>query len=103
MDDFDTIISSFRSEYGVSIRSDEFKTMPWSEFVSLLSGLGPNTSLARLVEIRLEDDKDILKNFTPSQHRIRNQWRYRKTKEVTQEDVGTFLEQMKQTFISMSK
>ena len=83
--------------------TDEFKTMPWSEFVSLLSGLGPNTSLARLVEIRLEDDKDILKNFTPSQHRIRNQWRYRKTKEVTQEDVGTFLEQMKQTFISMSK
>lgn len=77
--------------------------MPWSEFVSLLSGLGPNTSLARLVEIRLEDDKDILKNFTPSQYRIRNQWRYRKTKEVTQEDVGTFLEQMKQTFISMSK
>jgi hypothetical protein len=77
--------------------------MPWSEFVSLLSGLGPNTSLARLVEIRLEDDKDILKNFTPSQHRIRNQWRYRKTKEITQEDVGTFLEQMKQTFISMSK
>ena len=77
--------------------------MPWCEFVSLLSGLGPNTSLARLVEIRLDDDKDILKNFTPSQNRIRNQWRYRKTKEVTQEDVGTFLEQMKQTFISMSK
>lgn len=77
--------------------------MPWSEFVSLLSGLGPNTSLARLVQIRIEDDKDILSNFTPSQYRIRNQWRYRKTKEVTQEDVGTFLEQMKQTFISMSK
>ncbi len=77
--------------------------MPWSEFVSLLSGLGPNTSLARLVQIRIEDDKDILKNFTPSQHRIRNQWRSRKAKEVTQEDVGAFLEQMKQTFISMSK
>lgn len=77
--------------------------MPWSEFVSLLSGLGPNTSLARLVEIRLEDDKDILKNFTPSQYRIRNQWRSRNAKEVTQEDVGAFLEQMKQTFISMSK
>ena len=37
--------------------------MTWTEFCSLLSGLGPDTPLARTVQIRLEEDKEILKNF----------------------------------------
>ncbi|MGN0501765.1 MAG: Gp15 family bacteriophage protein, partial [Ruminococcus sp.] len=74
MDDFDLIVSSFKSSYGVSIYSTDFQSMTWQEFRSLLSGLGPDTPLARTVQIRLEDDKDVLKHFTSAQHRIRNKW-----------------------------
>ena len=45
--------------------------MRWSEFKSLLIGLGPNTILGRIVSIRAEDDSEVLKNFTKDQQRIR--------------------------------
>ena len=38
--------------------------MSWNEFCSLLQGLGPETPLARTVQIRLETDKEVLKNFS---------------------------------------
>lgn len=77
--------------------------MKWNEFASLLSGIGADSPLGRLVQIRLEDDKDVLKNFTSSQRKIRYKWRSRKAKAVTQEDTSAFLEQMKQAFMAMSK
>ena len=80
--------------------------MPWSEFVSLLSGLGPNTSLARLVQIRIEDDKDILKNFTPAQMRIRNEYRRKRNATLANskslDETTQFLNDMKNIFIQMS-
>lgn len=80
--------------------------MPWSEFVSLLSGLGPNTSLARLVEIRLEDDKDILSNFTPAQMRIRNEYRRKRNATLANskslDKTTQFLNDMENIFIQMS-
>lgn len=77
--------------------------MKWDEFVSLLSGISADSPLGRLVQIRLENDKDVLKHFTSSQHKIRNKWRTRQVKAVTTQNIDTFLEQMKQAFISMSK
>lgn len=77
--------------------------MKWNEFASLLSGIGADSPLGRLVQIRLEDDKDVLKNFTSSQRKIRYKWRSRKAKAVTPEDTSAFLEQMKQAFMAMSK
>lgn len=80
--------------------------MPWSEFVSLLSGLGPNTSLARLVQIRIEDDKDILSNFTPVQMRIRNEYRRKRNTTLANskslDETTQFLNDMKNIFIQMS-
>lgn len=80
--------------------------MPWSEFVSLLSGLGPNTSLARLVQIRLEDDKDILASFTPGQMRIRNEYRRKRNTTLANskslDETTQFLNDMKNVFIQMS-
>lgn len=49
--------------------------MDWKEFTVLLSGLMPETPLGKIVSIRTEEDKDILKHFTPDQHRIRDEWR----------------------------
>ena len=51
--------------------------MKWEEFRDLLVGIGPDTALGRIVSIRAEDRKEILENFTPEQHRVRNAWQSR--------------------------
>lgn len=89
--------------YGVRINSEEFRGMSWDEFKDLLSGLPPESPLGRIAQIRLEDDKDIIKHFTSSQKKIRSEWRRRKAKEVSETDRAQFLEQMKNTFIQMAK
>lgn len=76
--------------------------MPWHEFKALLCGIGPDTALGRIVSIRMEDDKEVLKEFTKEQHRIRNEWRNKLAKQKKDKDVDEFLETMKQAFISMS-
>ena len=96
------IISSFRAQYGIKIHSAEFREMKWDEFRALLSGIGPDTPLGRIVQIRAEEDEDILKHFTKDQMRIRTEWRNRKAKKVTPERMEDFLEQMKKAFIAMA-
>lgn len=76
--------------------------MKWLEFKQLLSGLGPDTVLGRIVSIRAEDDKDILKHFSREQHRIRNEWLSRRVIDIPQKDVDMFLEELKQGFIRMA-
>jgi hypothetical protein len=51
--------------------------MTWSEFSTLLKGIMPETPLGQVVSIRSEEDKEMLKNFTLEQHKIRNDWRNR--------------------------
>lgn len=96
------IVSSFRAQYGVKIHSNEFKEMRWDEFVDLLSGLGPETPLGRIVAIRLEDDKNILKQFTKEQRRIRNEWRLKQAKSVKSEEMEKVLDGFKNAFIQMA-
>lgn len=76
--------------------------MSWHEFKALLCGIGPDTVLGRIVSVRMEDDKETLKQFTKEQHRIRNQWRGRIAKQKKEQDVNEFLETMKQAFIHMA-
>lgn len=75
--------------------------MTWIEFRSLLSGLGPDTPLARTVQIRLENDKEILKSFTSAQHRIRNKWRSRTVHHYTNADMEVVLKQFQDIFSAM--
>lgn len=75
--------------------------MSWDEFTDLLPGISPDTALGRIVAIRAEEDKDILKHFTPEQNRIRNAWRNKQAMKVSEEDRDKFLEAMKQAFIDM--
>ncbi len=56
--------------------------MSWGEFSTLLAGIMPETPLGQIVSIRSEDDKEMLKSFTPDQHRIRNEWRSRRAREL---------------------
>nr|DAE50814.1 MAG TPA: hypothetical protein [Caudoviricetes sp.] len=76
--------------------------MKWSEFRDLLVGLGPDTALGRIVSIRSEEDKEVLKHFTKEQKRIRNEWRARRAKQMKPEDMNDILEGFKKAFISMA-
>lgn len=76
--------------------------MKWLEFKQLVSGLGPDTVLGRIVSIRAEDDRDILKHFSKEQRRIRNEWLSRRVVDIPQKDVDMFLEELKRGFIQMA-
>lgn len=76
--------------------------MKWDEFKDLLVGIAPDTALGRIVAIRAETDKNILKNFTKEQCRIRSEWQQRKAKTLKPEDMDKVLEGFKQAFISMA-
>jgi len=80
----------------------EFKDMQWDEFRALLAGISSETALGRVVAIRAENDKNILKNFTPEQHRIRNSWKKRQAQIRTEEDLKNVLDGFKEAFIAMA-
>lgn len=77
--------------------------MTWDEFCDLLSGLPAESPLGRMAQIRLENDKEVLKHFTPTQRKIRSEWRSRKAQATSTADRDKFLEQMKNAFITMAK
>lgn len=96
-EDWDLIVSSFLSQYGLRIRTKEFETVSWDEFCSLLAGISPETALGRIVAIRSETDKDVIKHFTRDQKRIYDEWRNRKAEAMTPETYEqqmAYLEQM---------
>ena len=83
-EDWDLIISSFLTQYGLRIRTKEFETVSWDEFRSLLAGLSPETPLGRMVAIRSESDDNVIEHFTADQKKIWNDWRNRKAENMTQ-------------------
>ena len=84
-EDWDLIVSSFLSQYGLRIRTKEFETVSWDEFKALIAGLSPETALGRVVAIRSETDKDIIKHYTKDQRCIYDDWRNREMKEMDEE------------------
>lgn len=101
IDDFDLIVSSFQTQYGIRL-SRELDDMKWDEFRDFVSGLNDKTPLGRIVAIRSETDKEVLKHFSREEHRIRNQWRRKQAGEVTQDQVAQMLEGLKQGFMEMA-
>lgn len=96
-------MSSVLTQYGIRLYSNDFKSMKWVEFQALLSGLGPDTPLGRIVQIRSEDDPEILKYFSKDQNRIRSEWLQRTAQSKTTEQVNEVLEALKQAFIKMAR
>jgi flagellar motor switch protein FliG len=76
--------------------------MKWREFTAYMSGLDGKTPLGRIVSIRAEEDREVLKQFTPEQKKIRSEWRLRKAKKMPKQDVAAVIEQFKNMFISMA-
>lgn len=84
-------MSSFLSQYGLRIQTKEFESVSWDEFRSLLGGIAPETALGRVVAIRSETDKNVIKHFTKDQKRIYDAWRNRQAKTMAPQ---TFEQQM---------
>lgn len=100
-EDWDLIVSSFLSQYGIRISTKEFKTVSWDEFKSLISGLAPETVLGRVVAIRSEKDKDVIKHFTKEQRRIYDKWRDRESKVMKQETFEKEMDNLERMFAAM--
>lgn len=99
IEDFDLIVASFTSQYG--LRISDIKQMRWSEFRSLLVGISPDTILGRIVAIRAENNKEILKNFTADQHRIRNEWRAKHARGMNKKDAKAAIADYEKIFLEM--
>lgn len=96
IDDWPLIEASFFKQYGIRLR--QINDMPWDEFCSYLSGIMPDTPLGNVVQIRSEEDKEILKNFTPEQKRIRSEWRNRMAKNMDKKQAEDAIEMFKNMF-----
>ena len=96
------IVASFASQYGIRVLTEQLQSMSWDEFSALLRGLDSETPLGRIVRIRSEEDGNVLKTFTPQQHKIRNEWRSRGAKNTKTEDMSAVLEGFRQAFISLA-
>lgn len=84
--------------------------MSWVEFTTLLAGLDDTTPLGKMIVIRSENDKDILKRFTKEQHRIRNEWRAKHRPTVSlpstqkeKADYNQAIEGFRQMFLAMAE
>ena len=89
------------SQYGLRIRTKEFLSVSWDEFCSLLAGLSPDTALGRVVAIRSETDKNVIKHFTSDQRRIYYDWRNRNAKEMDQETFEKEMSNLEKMFAAM--
>lgn len=87
-EDWDLIESSFATQYGIRLAElPNGDDMQYSEFCRLLTNISSETPLGNIVNIRREENTDILKSFTPEQKAIRDAWRNRTVKvEVTDEE-----------------
>lgn len=76
--------------------------MSWCEFCSLLSGLSEKSPLGRVVSIRLESDSEIIKSFTPAQHKIRNEWiSKRRPVSCSKQQLSDFLKEIQAAFAAL--
>jgi len=85
------------------IRTKEFVSVSWDEFKALLSGIDPETPLGRIVSIRSETDRKVIKNFNKDQKRIYNAWRNRKAESMSPATYDQEMKALEQMFAQMCR
>lgn len=100
-DDWELIASSLKTQYGYSIRK-EINNMDWAELSSDISGLMGDTPLGNIVQIRSEDDRERLKNFTQEQKNIRWKYRMKMAQNVDQEEFKKTIADLQKAFKEMA-
>ena len=100
-EDWDLIVSSFLSQYGIRLSTKEFKTVDWAEFSALLSGLSAETALGRIVSIRSETDADTIKRFSPYQKKIYDDWRTKQSERMTEGEYAAEMRKLEACLFSL--
>lgn len=70
--DAELIEMSIAKQYG--ILPSQQGELSWSDWSKLVGGLMDDTPLGRTVALRMESDPEVIKNFSPSQKRVRREW-----------------------------
>lgn len=100
-EDWELIASSLKTQYGYSIRK-EIDNMDWAELSSDISGLMGDTPLGNIVQIRSEDDRERLKNFTQDQKNIRWKYRMKMAQNVNKEEFKRTIADLQKAFKEMA-
>ena len=100
-EDWDLIVSSFLSQYGIRLSTKEFKTVDWAEFSALLSGLSADTALGKVVAIRSETDQEAIKRFSSYQKKIYDDWRTKQSERMTEEEYATEMRKLEARLFSL--
>ena len=100
-EDWHLIEASLAKQYGIRIRK-EIDTMDYAEFCNLVSGLMPDTPLGSIIQIRSENDEEVLKNFTQEQKDIRWEYRNKIAKKISEEDFKNVIAEMQKAFKEMA-
>ena len=100
-EDWDLIVSSFLSQYGIRLSTKEFKTVDWAEFSALLSGLSAETALGRIVSIRSETDADTIKRFSPYQKKVHDEGQERRYKAMSEEEYAAEMRKLEARIFSI--
>jgi hypothetical protein len=98
------IVASFQKEYGIRLKDED--DMTWGEFIDLLVGLGGDTALGRIVQVRTETNGEIIKNWPAELKKINADWQYKRkrieARSKTLEDRDSFLASLSAGFRGMS-
>lgn len=100
-DDWPLVESSLAKQYNLRIRK-EIDDMGYSELSNLISGLMPNTPLGNIIQIRSEDDEEVLKNFTQEQKNIRWEYRRKIAKKIDDEEYKNVIAEFQKAFKEMA-
>ena len=100
IEDWELIEASFTQQYGIRLSIDD---LSWYEFQTKLQLLNDKTPLGQVVSIRSENDPEVLKRFTREQKRIRNEYRNKAVKNITQAQYDSAMNGFKEMFKAMSK
>ena len=74
-EDWSLVEASLAKQYGIRIRQE--KDMQWTEFLTLVSGLMPDTPLGQIVSIRAETDEQTIRDFPIEHRKIYTEWQVR--------------------------
>ena len=89
------------TQYNIRLKETD---MDEDEFFSLLSGLNETTALIKIVQIRSETDKEILKHYTPEMKKIRQDWLNRfKDEKGNEETIDNNFKSIFSAFEALSK
>lgn len=58
----------------------------------------PDTPLGNIIQIRSEEDKNIIKNFSPEQKRIRTEWRNKMAKNMDKKQANDAIQMFQDMF-----